>query len=90
LVVHPEALVRSKMDKTRLAGCNATREAQLLQWFSQPWLTVSEASGVFRVDPLTVRAIIRRGELSVGRLGRVFRVSAVALKELSRRGEEDR
>ncbi len=75
------------MDKTRLAECNATLGDSSPQRYCKLWLTVDEVSEILRVDPRTIRGMIRRGELPAGRLGRVFRVPAEAFEELSRRGE---
>jgi excisionase family DNA binding protein len=45
-------------------------------------LTVEEAAQYLKVDPVTIRNVIRRGELQALRVGRVYRIRRVDLDDL--------
>lgn len=50
-------------------------------------LTTAEAAAALRVDPKTLRTMIRRGELRAVRCGRLLRVPKSALIEFCKGGE---
>jgi excisionase family DNA binding protein len=48
---------------------------------TEPLLTVEEVARYLRLEPETVRAMARRGELPALKVGRVWRFSKSSLKE---------
>jgi excisionase family DNA binding protein len=46
---------------------------------SDQWFTVKEAARILKVHPNFVYALVRKGQLEAGRLGRVIRISREAL-----------
>lgn len=52
---------------------------------SQPYLTVAQAAELLQLHPVTVRLMIRRGDLYAVRPGRHYRIPPEAIASLPRR-----